>query len=149
MLAPHFPAARDSTSRCYCHHNYVAEEVHFGEEVLVTRKGAIRAGAGELGIIPGSMGTRSLHRARPRQRRVLRVAPRTAPGRRMSRGEAKRRFTRDGPRASRPTGVECRKDAGVIDEIPGAYKPIEQVMAHQADLVEVVAELKQVLCVKG
>ena len=130
-----------------CHHNYVAEETHFGERVLVTRKGAIRAGQGELGIIPGSMGTRSFIVRGLGNPDSFQSASHGA-GRRMSRGEAKRRFSvRDLEQQTK--GVECRKDGGVIDEIPAAYKPIERVMANQRDLVEVVAELRQVMCVKG
>ena len=130
-----------------CHHNYVAEETHFGEEVLVTRKGAIRAGKGDLGIIPGSMGTRSYVVRGLGNPQSFESASHGA-GRRMSRGEAKRRFSvRDLQEQTK--GVECRKDGGVLDEIPAAYKPIEQVMENQKDLVEVVAELRQVLCVKG
>ena len=130
-----------------CHHNYVAEEVHYGEEVLVTRKGAIRAGAGELGIIPGSMGTRSYIVRGLGNPESFESASHGA-GRRMSRGEAKRRFTvKD--LADQTRGVECRKDGGVLDEIPSAYKPIERVMEDQKDLVEIVHELRQVLCVKG
>jgi tRNA-splicing ligase RtcB len=130
-----------------CHHNYVAEERHFGEDVLVTRKGAIRAGRGELGIIPGSMGTRSYIVRGLGNAQSFESASHGA-GRRMSRGEAKRRFSvQDLKEQTR--GVECRKDAAVLDEIPAAYKPIEKVMENQKDLVEVVAELRQVLCVKG
>jgi tRNA-splicing ligase RtcB len=130
-----------------CHHNYVAEETHFGEEVLVTRKGAIRAGKGELGIIPGSMGTRS-YIVRGLGNPASFESASHGAGRRMSRGEAKRRFTvRD--LIDQTQGVECRKDGGVLDEIPSAYKPIEQVMENQKDLVESIAELRQVLCVKG
>ncbi len=130
-----------------CHHNYVAEETHFGERVLVTRKGAIRAGQGELGIIPGSMGTRSFIVRGLGNPDSFQSASHGA-GRRMSRGEAKRRFTvRDLEQQTK--GVECRKDGGVIDEIPAAYKPIERVMQNQRDLVEVVAELRQIMCVKG
>src|SRR5256714_13617057 len=130
-----------------CHHNYVAEERHFGEEVLVTRKGAIRAGKGDLGVIPGSMGTRSYVVRGLGNPQSFESASHGA-GRRMSRGEAKRRFSvRD--LMAQTKGVECRKDGGVLDEIPAAYKPIEQVMENQKDLVEVVAELRQVLCVKG
>ena len=130
-----------------CHHNYVAEETHYGEEVLVTRKGAIRAGKGELGIIPGSMGTRSYVVRGLGNPRSFESASHGA-GRRMSRAEARRRFSvKD--LLEQTQGVECRKDGGVLDEIPSAYKPIEQVMENQKDLVEVVAELRQVLCVKG
>jgi len=130
-----------------CHHNYVAEETHHGEALLVTRKGAISARAGQLGVIPGSMGTRSYVVRGLGNAESLHSASHGA-GRKMSRGEAKRQFSvKD--LAEQTAGVECRKDGGVLDEIPGAYKPIEQVMEYQRDLVEVVAELKQVLCVKG
>lgn len=130
-----------------CHHNYVAEEVHFEEELLVTRKGAIRAGLGELGIIPGSMGAKSFI-VRGKGNALSFESASHGAGRRMSRAQAKRSFNlADLERQTR--GVECRKDRGVIDEAPKAYKDIEQVMAQQADLVEIVAELKQVLCVKG
>jgi tRNA-splicing ligase RtcB (3'-phosphate/5'-hydroxy nucleic acid ligase) len=130
-----------------CHHNYVAEEVHHDEELLVTRKGAISARAGELGIIPGSMGTRSYVVRGLGNAESLTSASHGA-GRRMSRSQARREFgVKD--LAAQTAGVECRKDGGVLDEIPGAYKPIEEVMERQRDLVEVVAELKQVLCVKG
>ncbi|MGP4003819.1 RtcB family protein [Streptomyces sp. 8N706] len=130
-----------------CHHNYVAEERYEGMDLLVTRKGAIRAGAGEYGIIPGSMGTGSYIVKGLGNAASFNSASHGA-GRRMSRNAAKRRFsTRDLEEQTR--GVECRKDAGVVDEIPGAYKPIEQVIEQQRDLVEVVAQLKQVVCVKG
>ena len=130
-----------------CHHNYVAEEVHFGEKVFVTRKGAIRAGRAEMGIIPGSMGTRSFIVRGLGHPDAFESASHGA-GRRMSRNQAKRTFTERDLR-EQTSGVECRKDGGVLDEIPGAYKDIAQVMADQSDLVEIVHELKQVLCVKG
>jgi tRNA-splicing ligase RtcB len=130
-----------------CHHNYVAEEVHFGERLTVTRKGAIHAGAGQPGIIPGSMGTRS-YIVRGLGNAASFCSASHGAGRRMSRGKARKQFSVS-DLAAQTRGVECRKDAGVLDEIPGAYKDIDQVMAQQADLVEVVAELKQVLCVKG
>jgi len=130
-----------------CHHNYVAEEQHFGENVYVTRKGAISARAGEMGIIPGSMGTRSYIVRGLGNPDSFNSASHGA-GRRMSRGTAKRTFTLD-DLAAQTAGVECRKDGGVLDETPGAYKDIDQVMANQRDLVEIVTALKQVLCVKG
>ena len=130
-----------------CHHNFVAEERHFGEDVFVTRKGAIRAEAGELGIIPGSMGTRSYIVEGLGSEDSFRSASHGA-GRRMSRSAAKRRFTL-ADLAAQTAGVACRKDPGVLDEIPGAYKDIDQVMANQADLVKIRHTLKQVLCVKG
>lgn len=130
-----------------CHHNYVAEETYDGEELLVTRKGAIRAGAGEHGIIPGSMGTRSYIVRGLGNAAAFNSASHGA-GRRMSRAKAKKVYT-EADLAEQTAGVECRKDLGVLDEIPGAYKPIEQVMAAQTDLVEIVAELRQLVCVKG
>jgi len=130
-----------------CHHNYAVKENHFGENVWVTRKGAVRAGEGELGIIPGSMGAKSFI-VRGKGNRESFLSCSHGAGRVMSRTEAKKRFTvEDHVAATR--GVECRKDAGVIDETPMAYKDIDAVMAAQADLVEVVHTLKQVLCVKG
>ena len=135
------------TTSVNCHHNYIADEVHFGEKVLVTRKGAIRAGVGELGIIPGSMGTGSYIVRGLGNRESFESAPHGA-GRLMSRGEAKRRFTKE-DLACQTEGVECRKDAGVLDEIPGAYKPIAEVLEKSSDLVEVVAGIKQIVCVKG
>ena len=130
-----------------CHHNYVAHERHYGAEVLVTRKGAVRAGAGELGIIPGSMGTRSYIVCGKGNRESFESCSHGA-GRRMSRNEARRRFTAN-DLAAQTAGVECRKDGAVVDEIPAAYKSIDEVMENQRDLVEPVEELKQVLCVKG
>ena len=130
-----------------CHHNYVAEETYEGQDLLVTRKGAIRAGSGEYGIIPGSMGTGSYIVKGLGNAGSFNSASHGA-GRRMSRNAAKKRFSEQ-DLAAQTQGVECRKDAGVVDEIPGAYKPIEQVMEQQQDLVEIVAQLKQVVCVKG
>ncbi|RKT10889.1 tRNA-splicing ligase RtcB [Streptomyces sp. 1114.5] len=130
-----------------CHHNYVAEERYEGVDLLVTRKGAIRAGSGDLGIIPGSMGTGSYIVRGLGNEAAFNSASHGA-GRKMSRNAAKKRFTtRD--LAEQTAGVECRKDSGVVDEIPGAYKNIEKVIEQQKDLVEVVAHLKQVVCVKG
>ena len=130
-----------------CHHNYVAREHHFGENVLVTRKGAVRAREGDLGIIPGSMGARSFI-VRGRGCAESFHSCSHGAGRRMSRTEARKTFTvEDHERAT--AGVECRKDEGVVDETPGAYKDVGAVMAAQADLVEVVHTLKQVVCVKG
>lgn len=130
-----------------CHHNYAERETHYGADVIVTRKGAVKAGAGDLGIIPGSMGARSFI-VRGRGCAESFHSCSHGAGRTMSRTQAKRQFTLDDV-AEQTAGVECRKDAGVIDEIPAAYKDIATVMANQADLVEIVAELKQVLCVKG
>lgn len=130
-----------------CHHNYVARELHFDREVWVTRKGAVRAGAGELGIIPGSMGAKSFIVRGKGEPESFESCSHGA-GRKMSRTEAKRSFTvEDHARAT--AGVECRKDAGVVDETPMAYKPIEAVMAAQSTLVDVVHTLRQVVCVKG
>ncbi|MGW2602009.1 RtcB family protein [Streptomyces klenkii] len=130
-----------------CHHNYVSEERYEGMDLLVTRKGAIRAGGGEYGIIPGSMGTGSYIVRGLGNEASFNSASHGA-GRRMSRNQAKKRFS-ERDLAEQTRGVECRKDRGVVDEIPAAYKPIEQVMDQQRDLVEVVAKLKQVVCVKG
>ena len=130
-----------------CHHNYVQKERHFGNDVLVTRKGAVSARLGELGIIPGSMGAKSFIVRGKGNEESFHSCSHGA-GRTMSRTEAKRRFTlADQVRATE--GVECRKDANVIDEIPMAYKDIDAVMHAQRDLVEVVHTLKQVVCVKG
>lgn len=130
-----------------CHHNYVANEKHFGARVWVTRKGAVSAKAGELGIIPGSMGAKSFIVRGKGNRDSFHSCSHGA-GRAMSRSEAKRRFTVE-HHAAATAGVECRKDAGVIDETPAAYKDVEAVMMAQADLVEIVHTLKQVVCVKG
>jgi tRNA-splicing ligase RtcB (3'-phosphate/5'-hydroxy nucleic acid ligase) len=130
-----------------CHHNYVQRETHFGQDVYVTRKGAVSAKKGELGIIPGSMGARSFIVRGKGNPESFQSCSHGA-GRTMSRTKAKKIFTvADQVQATQ--GVECRKDANVIDEIPMAYKDIDAVMAAQADLVEVVYTLKQVLCVKG
>ncbi len=130
-----------------CHHNYVVSERHFGEDVWVTRKGAVRAGAGELGIIPGSMGARSFIVRGKGEPRALSSCSHGA-GRAMSRTAAKKRFTVE-DHAKATAGIECRKDLDVIDETPMAYKSIEAVMAAQKELVDVVHELRQVVCVKG
>jgi tRNA-splicing ligase RtcB len=130
-----------------CHHNYVALEEHYGEKVFVTRKGAINAGKDVYGIIPGSMGAKSFI-VKGRGAAESFTSCSHGAGRRMSRVAAKRAFTAD-DLARQTAGVECRKDTGVLDEIPGAYKSIEAVMKNQEDLVEVVAEIKQVVCVKG
>lgn len=130
-----------------CHHNYVTQEEHFGERVWVTRKGAVRAGVGELGIIPGSMGARSyIVRGKGNPQSFCSCSH--GAGRVMSRGAAKKRFSLE-DHAKATAGVECRKDAEVIDETPMAYKDIDAVMAAQTDLVEVVHTLKQIVCVKG
>jgi tRNA-splicing ligase RtcB len=130
-----------------CHHNYVQRETHFGRELLVTRKGAVSARAGELGIIPGSMGARSfIVRGKGNPESFMSCSH--GAGRSMSRTQAKKRFT-VADQVAATQGVECRKDADVIDEIPMAYKDIDAVMAAQKDLVEVVHTLRQVVCVKG
>jgi tRNA-splicing ligase RtcB (3'-phosphate/5'-hydroxy nucleic acid ligase) len=141
---PHFELGELAVN---CHHNYVEREHHFGTDVFVTRKGAVRAGLGELGIIPGSMGARSFI-VRGKGERESFCSCSHGAGRAMSRGEAKRRFTLD-DHAKATEGIECRKDAAVIDETPAAYKSIDAVMAAQADLVDIVHELRQVVCVKG
>ena len=130
-----------------CHHNYAEKEVHFGEEVYVTRKGAVRAQKEDYGIIPGSMGAKS-YIVKGKGNAHSYCSCSHGAGRLMSRSKAKKSFSLD-DLIAQTQGVECRKDNGIIDEIPGAYKPIEEVMAQQEDLVEIVATLKQVVCVKG
>ena len=130
-----------------CHHNYVAIEEHFGDKVYVTRKGAINAEDGRYGIIPGSMGAKSFIIKGLGNPQSFNSCSHGA-GRKMSRTKAKSKYTIDDLK-KQTAGVECRKDKGVVDEIPGAYKDIEEVMRAQNDLVEIVAELKQVICVKG
>jgi tRNA-splicing ligase RtcB len=146
-LRRHLPAFEVTGAAVNCHHTYVERERHFGEDTWLTRKGAIRAREGELGIIPGSMGARSyIVRGKGNPESFHSCAH--GAGRRMSRTQAKRDFSlQDLERQTE--GVICRKDQGVLDEIPGAYKSIDEVMANQSDLVEVVHTLKQVLCVKG
>ncbi|MDH4120800.1 MAG: RtcB family protein [Deltaproteobacteria bacterium] len=130
-----------------CHHNYAQEEEHFGRKVLVTRKGAVRAGRGDWGIIPGSMGAKSfIVRGLGNPQSFCSCSH--GAGRRMSRTQARKQFSVEDLR-DQTDGVECRKDKHVLDEIPGAYKDIDQVMANQVDLVEVAAQLRQILCVKG
>ncbi len=142
-----FPDLVTTEAAVNCHHNYVTSETHFGKKVFVTRKGAVKAGEGDLGIIPGSMGARSfIVRGKGNPQSFCTCSH--GAGRAMSRTEAKRRFTLDDHIAA-TQGVECRKDAEVIDETPMAYKDIDAVMAAQADLVEVVHTLRQVVCVKG
>jgi len=146
-LRGHLPAFDVSKEVVNCHHNYVQRERHYGKDVWVTRKGAIRAGEGELGIIPGSMGTKSyIVRGRGVQESFESCAH--GAGRRMSRSAAQKRFTA-ADLVEQTAGVMCRKDNAVVDEIPGAYKSIDEVMENQSDLVDVVHTLKQVLCVKG
>jgi len=141
------PAFTAELSAVNCHHNYVARERHYGQDLLVTRKGAVRAGQGDLGIIPGSMGARSfIVRGKGNPESFCSCSH--GAGRVLSRTAAKKKFTlEDHARATE--GVECRKDADVIDETPMAYKDIDAVMRAQADLVEVVHTLRQVVCVKG
>lgn len=141
------PAFTITQEAINCHHNYVEKENHFGRNMWVTRKGAIRARAGDLGIIPGSMGQRS-YIVRGKGDLQSYCSCSHGAGRVMSRAEAKRRFSLT-DLIAQTEGVECRKDEGVIDEIPASYKDIDQVMANQTDLVEVVHTLKQVLCIKG
>lgn len=142
-----FPAFDARLEAVNCHHNYISREHHYDENVWVTRKGAVRARAGELGIIPGSMGARSyIVRGKGNDESFHSCSH--GAGRAMSRTEARRRFTlADHARAT--AGIECRKDADVIDETPAAYKSIDAVMEAQKDLVEIVHELRQVVCVKG
>ena len=156
MLSRTIAAVRQALNRTHlgtidiainCHHNYVARENHFGQNVLLTRKGAIRAHENDLGIIPGSMGVKSfIVRGRGNPESFNSCSH--GAGRKMSRTQAKKAFTlKDHIESTQ--GVECRKDIDVIDETPGAYKDIDAVMLAQADLVEVVHTLKQVICVKG
>ncbi len=143
-VLPPFEATKEAIN---CHHNYVTKEHHFDADVYVTRKGAIRAGEGELGIIPGSMGARS-YIVRGKGNPSSFCSCSHGAGRRMSRSQAKRQYnSRD--MEAQTEGIECRKDRGVVDEIPAAYKDIDQVMENQSDLVEVVHTLRQVVCVKG
>src|SRR5262249_50957525 len=143
----HLPPFETASHAVNCHHNYVQREHHFGADVWLTRKGAIRARKDELGIIPGSMGAKS-YIVRGKGNPDSFESSAHGAGRRMSRNEASRRFSAADV-AEQTRGVVCRKDKGVVDEIPGAYKDIDQVMANQSDLVEVVHTLKQVVCVKG
>lgn len=130
-----------------CHHNYVSIENHFGENVYVTRKGAIKADKGDIGIIPGSMGTKS-YIVKGRGNVDSFNSCSHGAGRKMSRTKAKSIYTyRD--LIEQTKGVECRKDSGVVDEIPAAYKDIDTVMNNQSDLVDITAVLKQIVCVKG
>lgn len=146
-MCRHLPAFEVVNQVVNCHHNYVAIEHHFGENVYVTRKGAIRAREGDLGIIPGSMGAKSfIVRGKGEPESFMSCSH--GAGRRMSRTAATKEFT-ETDMEKQTRGVICRKDKGVIDEIPGAYKNIDEVMANQADLVDVVHTLKQVVCVKG
>ena len=147
VLKKHFVNFSLTKEAINCHHNYVAKEEHFGASVYVTRKGAIRAGVDELGIIPGSMGARSyIVRGLGNKQSFCSCAH--GAGRRMSRSAARKKFHR-ADMEDQTKGIECRKDTGVIDEIPAAYKDIDEVMENQTDLIEVVHTLRQVVCVKG
>ena len=147
VLRKHLPKFGITKEAINCHHNYVAQETHFAESVYVTRKGAIRAGEGELGIIPGSMGAKSyIVRGKGSEQSFCSCSH--GAGRRMSRSAAKRRFNETDVE-SQTQGIECRKDKSVIDEIPAAYKDIDTVMENQNDLVEVVHTLRQIVCIKG
>jgi tRNA-splicing ligase RtcB len=143
-LVPEFTAHLEAVN---CHHNYVSFEHHYDANVIVTRKGAVRARTGELGIIPGSMGAKSFI-VRGKGNPESFTSCSHGAGRAMSRSKAKKTFSL-ADHAAATAGVECRKDADVIDETPGAYKAIDDVMAAQADLVEIVYTLKQIVCVKG
>ena len=146
-LKPVLPPFALTQEAINCHHNYVSRETHDGEDVYVTRKGAIRAGEGELGIIPGSMGAKSFI-VRGKGNAESFCSCSHGAGRRLSRMAAKQRYsTQD--MVEQTQGIECRKDKGVVDEIPAAYKDIDAVMDHQRDLVEVVHTLRQIVCVKG
>lgn len=147
VLARELPPFKLDGEAINCHHNYVARETHGNERLFITRKGAISARVGELGIIPGSMGAKS-YIVRGKGNPASFCSCSHGAGRRMSRSEAKRKFNRF-DLADQTLGIECRKDGGVVDEIPAAYKDIDQVMAHQSDLVDVVHTLRQVVCVKG
>jgi len=147
VLKDYLPAFHMTKEAINCHHNYLAQEWHFGKEVFVTRKGAIRAGVDELGIIPGSMGARSyIVRGKGVDSAFHSCAH--GAGRIMSRSKAKRLFKRSDIE-EQTRGIECRKDKGVVDEIPAAYKDIDEVMNHQHDLVDIVHTLKQLICIKG
>ncbi|MEO6918121.1 MAG: RtcB family protein [Collimonas sp.] len=147
VLTQQLPPFKLDGEAINCHHNYVSREMHGNENLYITRKGAISAREGELGIIPGSMGAKS-YIVRGKGNPESFCSCSHGAGRRMSRSEAKRRFNHF-DLADQTQGIECRKDGGVVDEIPAAYKDIDQVMAHQTDLVEVVHTLRQVICVKG
>lgn len=143
-LLPPFQLTKEAIN---CHHNYVSQETHFGEHLLITRKGAIRVGQDELGIIPGSMGARS-YIVKGKANPDSFCSCSHGAGRKMSRSKAKLLFGQE-DLIQQTQGIECRKDRGVIDEIPSAYKDIDQVMANQSDLIEILHTLKQVLCIKG
>lgn len=146
-LGRHLPEFDVTSEVVNCHHNYVAQEHHYGANVWVTRKGAIRAREGDLGIIPGSMGARS-YIVRGLGNPESFTSSAHGAGRRMSRTAAEKQFT-EADLAKQTDGVICRKDKGVVDEIPGAYKDIDAVIENQKDLTETLHTLKQVVCVKG
>jgi tRNA-splicing ligase RtcB len=147
VLKNHFPRFSITKEAINCHHNYVSIENHAGQQLYITRKGAIKAEEGELGIIPGSMGTRSyIVRGKGNPESFCSCAH--GAGRKMSRSAARRKYKR-ADMEQQTRGIECRKDTGVIDEIPSAYKDIDHVMENQSDLVEVVHTLSQVICIKG
>ncbi|MEI6267513.1 MAG: RtcB family protein [Methylococcaceae bacterium] len=146
-LARHLPPFEVTTEVVNCHHNYIAKEHHYGSDVWVSRKGAIRARIGDIGIVPGSMGARSYIVVGKGNPDSFNSSAHGA-GRRMSRTAAEKCFT-EADLVEQTAGVICRKDKGVLDEIPGAYKDIDQVMADQNDLTEILHSLKQVVCVKG
>jgi tRNA-splicing ligase RtcB len=144
VLGISFDASMEAVN---CHHNYISREHHYGKDVIVTRKGAVRARKGEMGIIPGSMGAKSfIVRGLGNEESFCSCSH--GAGRIMSRSQAKREVSLD-EHIHDTHGVECRKDVHVIDETPRAYKPIDAVMSAQSDLVEIVYTLKQVVCVKG
>ena len=146
-IAPFLPPFRTDRHAINCHHNYVSRETHYGADVMVTRKGAISARDGELGIIPGSMGAKSyIVKGKGNPESFCSCAH--GAGRTMSRTAARNKF-RVSDLVQQTKGVECRKDKGVIDEIPSAYKDIDTVMENQSDLVDILHTLKQVLCIKG
>lgn len=146
-IRPLLPSFQMTKEAINCHHNYVQKELHFGEDVFVTRKGAIRAGLDEYGIIPGSMGAQSFI-VKGKGNPDSFCSCSHGAGRKMSRSKAKHLFNQQ-DLIAQTAGIECRKDKGVVDEIPSAYKDIHQVMANQNDLIDVVHTLKQVLCIKG
>jgi len=146
-LTPLLPKFNLTKEAINCHHNYISQENHFGEKVYITRKGAISARQGELGIIPGSMGAKSFIVQGKGNASSFNSCAHGA-GRVMSRSKAKQLFSRADV-SEQTRGVECRKDLGIVDELPGAYKDIDSVMQNQTDLVDIVHTLKQVVCVKG
>ncbi len=146
-LKTYLPAFTVTSEAINCHHNYIAKEQHFDENLYITRKGAISARMGQMGIVPGSMGAKNfIVRGLGNEQSFCSCSH--GAGRKMSRSAAKERFRKE-DLIAQTQGIECRKDRHVIDEIPAAYKDIDQVMHNQADLIEVVHTLRQVLCIKG